>query len=386
MRRHVSAVICLSVIFSTVLTSAQLSPTRFNIKSGAQGVSSAVAYVYVSTTSRNKDEVKIFSASSDGSLRLISSPASVGTFSFMAVNSGYLFGSNGALIDSFSIAANGKLTEDSSVNVQEMNGNCGGSGAVFLDRMGSTLYDLDFGADSCSNNAYQFFSADGNLNYLGVTSDSSNWWFTPLSFSGNNQYAYGADCLSDMYWDITGFQRNADGSLTDLDQSFPMPKAQKNNFFCPFLTTTDQSNHVVISMQEVGPYLQTHGEPQLATYTIGADGTLTTKSNFWNMATTVVDNVTDLKMSPSGELVAVSGTAGLEVFHFNGAKPLTSYTGLLATDVIVQVAWDNDNHLYAIGQDRKLYVFTITPTSVTQAPGSPHTIATPQSIAVLPKT
>ena len=52
-----------------------------------------------------------------------------------------------------------------------------------------------------------------------------------------------------------------------------------------------------------------------------------------------------------------------------------------------QVFWDNANHLYAISISAgKLYVFTATPTSVSQAPGSPHSIADLQSLIVLPKT
>jgi hypothetical protein len=92
-------------------------------------------------------------------------------------------------------------------------------------------------------------------------------------------------------------------------------------------------------------------------------------------------------MSPSGKLLAVGGDAGLQVFHFNGSKPITHYTGLLAQDEIDQVFWDNDNHLYAISSiSGKLFVFTITPTSHRQAPDSPYTIINPQNIAVLPKT
>jgi hypothetical protein len=34
-------------------------------------------------------------------------------------------------------------------------------------------------------------------------------------------------------------------------------------------------------------------------------------------------------MSPSGKLLAVAGTTGLQVFHFNGSNPIKPYTGLL---------------------------------------------------------
>jgi hypothetical protein len=100
-----------------------------------------------------------------------------------------------------------------------------------------------------------------------------------------------------------------------------------------------------------------------------------------------VGTVTDLKMAPSGRLLAVGGTAGLQVFHFNGASPITHDTGLLTKSPVDQFFWDNANHLYAISRAAgKLYVFTVTPTSATQAPGSPYTISGPQNIAVQPKT
>jgi hypothetical protein len=54
---------------------------------------------------------------------------------------------------------------------------------------------------------------------------------------------------------------------------------------------------------------------------------------------------------------------------------------------IDQVFWDNANHLYAISNKAgKLYVFTVTPTSHSQAPGSPYTIQSLQNLIVLPKT
>jgi hypothetical protein len=104
------------------------------------------------------------------------------------------------------------------------------------------------------------------------------------------------------------------------------------------------------------------------------------------MPTSAVNGVLDIEMAPSGKLLAVGGTAGLQVFHFNGSNPITHYTGLLTTDGIDQFFWDNDNHLYAISaKSGKLFVFTITPTGFSQAPGSPYTISQPANIIVLPK-
>jgi len=64
----------------------------------------------------------------------------------------------------------------------------------------------------------------------------------------------------------------------------------------------------------------------------------------------------------------------------------TKFTNLLTTKEIDQVFWDNSNHLYAISRTAgRLYVWTVTSTGATQAPGSPHSITNPQSLIVLPK-
>jgi hypothetical protein len=39
----------------------------------------------------------------------------------------------------------------------------------------------------------------------------------------------------------------------------------------------------------------------------------------------------------------------LQLFHFNGASPLTTFSKLLLPGTeIDQLAWDNNNHLYAL--------------------------------------
>ena len=93
-----------------------------------------------------------------------------------------------------------------------------------------------------------------------------------------------------------------------------------------------------------------------------------------------------IAMSPSGRVLAVGGAPGLQLFHFNGSSAPTLYHGNLFSTTsnpnIDQVAWDNSNHLYALSYDTgylyataKLYVFTVTSTSVTSAPGSPYKIS-----------
>jgi hypothetical protein len=101
------------------------------------------------------------------------------------------------------------------------------------------------------------------------------------------------------------------------------------------------------------------------------------------MPAVLVGNLTAMSMAPSGKLLAVAGTSGVQVFHFNGANPISKDTGLLASGEIDAIAWDSDNHLYAVSRTAgKLYVFTVTPTGESEAPGSPYAVVNPSSLAV----
>jgi hypothetical protein len=96
-----------------------------------------------------------------------------------------------------------------------------------------------------------------------------------------------------------------------------------------------------------------------------------------------VGTALSISMSPSGKLLALGGSSGLQIFRFHDSAPLTIATGLLTGDEIDQIFWDNDNHLYAISTPKnRLFVFTITPTHHHEAPGSPYTVEAPQGLAV----
>jgi hypothetical protein len=355
--------------------------------------SPAVAYVYVASSKTAKvNQIYAFTAAPDGKLTAVSGSPFHADVSSMAVNGKYLFGADPAhvYIHSFSIEPDGGLKPMESISAQKYNsGECGSLGPLFLDRTGVTLYDLDVNGNACANNTYQSFrigKGDGALNYLG--NDGADAWFNyPLSFVGNNTYAYGAVCLLDMYWEIYGFQRHSDGMLTEANVSVPTPTARGEDFYCPSLTSADASNHVVISLQAIdGVTFNPDGPPQLAAYSAERYGNLTTTSTRDDMPDTAVGVIADLAISPSGKLLAVGGTAGLEVFHFNGSDPITHYTRLLTPDDVSQIFWDNDNHLYAISKSSgKLFVFTVTPAKFSQAPGSPYEVRQPTYVTVLPR-
>jgi hypothetical protein len=50
-----------------------------------------------------------------------------------------------------------------------------------------------------------------------------------------------------------------------------------------------------------------------------------------------------------------------------------------------QFGWDSANHLYALSADGLLFVYTVTPTSITEAPGSPYSIPEAGNLIVLEK-
>jgi 6-phosphogluconolactonase (cycloisomerase 2 family) len=357
----------------------------------APSSSSPVAYVYVSNNpTSTTTKVNAYAVASSGTLTSVSgSPFSI-PVGYMALNGKYFFGTNGTYIYSYSIAPDGALTYVSKLNVTEKNPyDSGGPGNLFLDHTGASLYDGDIYAYGTGDNAYQFFDINndnGHFYYLGLSSDGGENAGTVLSFIGNNEYAYTAGCYHGGPPQILAYKRSGSGSLTQLSITAPIPTAPPNEEYCSYLAAADPTNHLAVSMTPTDDITQV-GPPQLAVYTADSSGNLTTNSTLSNMPTTQVTNVTDMWMAPSGQLLAVSGTSGLQVFHFNGSNPITPYTGLLTSSQVDQMFWDNDNHLYAISRSAgKLYVFTVTPTSYSQAPGSPYTIATPMNIIVLPKS
>jgi WD40 repeat protein len=393
MTRHRKLVICLIAMLSAEVAFSQAASTEGNGGVLVGPSSSPVAYVYVSSSpSSNKNEINAYNAAANGKLAPVKgSPfsAATGYDGSMAVNGKHLFLTNGVSIYSYSIAADGALRRVAATNAQRFNqSDCGGPAYLFLDRTGATLYDMDIYSD-CANNAYQFFGVDGStggLNYLGVTAASTPEFEVSLSFTGNNQYAYGASCYH-WYQDIFGFVRNSDGSLTALTINPAMPAAQNGDIYCPFLAAADSANHVAVPVEALNnSSLQPSGAYQLAVYSADSSGNLSTTSTYRNMPKVAVASVTSVSVSPSGKLLAVGGSGGLQVFHFNGSRPITHFTGLLTKDEVDQVAWDHDNHLYAISRSAgKLFVFTITSTGYSQAAGSPYAITSPQSVSVLPR-
>jgi len=143
-------------------------------------------------------------------------------------------------------------------------------------------------------------------------------------------------------------------------------------------------------MDDVGDY--SSSRLQVASYTINPSTGAITSTNTYSKMPIVqtgwysedqdyLDAPFATAMSPAGNLYAVATTdwnySGIQLFHFNGAAPATSFGNPFYEWPVDRMMWDSHNHLYALQyQLHRLQVFTITPTSIKQT-GSPYNL--PQS-------
>lgn len=354
-----------------------------SIQAGAEdqpaSSSKPVTYVYVTRPTH----IDGFSVASNGKLTAVpGSPFANIAVANLVGNGKYLFAAdqNAIDIDAFSIAANGsiKLSVKNAINT-DLGAACQYAFPLILDHTGATLYAAASVGGLCDSTDYESFEVQsgGKLKYLG-DSGQTFLYDTPLSLSSSNKYAYGADCVDyeGGYIDtFAAYARSSSGHLTlDSDASLPDIKpANSSDFYCHAAVAADSSNHLAASVQAINSDLEEpSGSPQLATYSISSKGNLSTSSTYKNMP--VADTgASILSMSPSGKLLAVGGQ-GFQIFHFNGGSPISKYSAVLQPSIAFQAfGWDNDNHLFAIGSG-KLFVYTVTTTSIEEASGSPYSI------------
>jgi len=193
------------------------------------------------------------------------------------------------------------------------------------------------------------------------------------SILGDESFAY-ADQYQGAANSILGFQRDSMGALTligAMDPAFPgggaytphHPDASPAGDFVVLQEVENDNTAVVqlgsFSVDSAGNLSGTNTAETMPTSPFVPTGT--TFSPAGNLFVTWADN-------PGNNPAGGPGTPnGIAIYNFNGADPLTPYTTLLSGTPIDQVAWDSSNHLYAISQNgNTLYVFTVTPTSVTE--------------------
>jgi hypothetical protein len=352
----------------------------------ALAVSAQSAYVYVQTSSG----VVGYSAAANGALTKIpGSPFK--TTGLLAGSTGFAFYSVGTdLIHTYSLASNGAIgAQVSQINTQNYSGaDCGqalAGAAGVLDHSGKYFYNLLYNFGDCA--AFQTYSIGKNgvltfNNWTQVSQESGGGITTP-TILGNESFAYAISSAGHQA-NIIGFQRETAGDLQSIHFNETDP-ANPDTSWTPSVVTADPTNHLAALL------LANDSTPgQLASYTVDTHGNITS-TNISANTPFAAFAPTNLSMSPSGLLLAVGGAypltygvgSGLEIFHFNGANPITPYRVLLTNIDIDTVKWDTSNHLYAISnKTNRIYVYTVTPTSISAAPGSPYTITAPISLFV----
>jgi outer membrane protein assembly factor BamB len=114
---------------------------------------------------------------------------------------------------------------------------------------------------------------------------------------------------------------------------------------------------------------------QLASYTGNSQDTATTTNVSESMPTLANGWRGLMAMNPAGTILAVATGTGTQFFHFNGAEPITPFTGgvIGSSGFITAMAWDNDGHLYALnGATGRLHVYAVTSTTAKEVSGSPY--------------
>jgi hypothetical protein len=400
MTRSIRLAVCLSTALSACAALAQSQISQID-----EATAEPAAFVYVSNITNPNgptyiDNVYAFTAAANGKLTPVSgSPFKDNIFS-LAVNGKYLFGGNGnGNIDSYLMETSGVLHYEGTIDPTVYNpGGCGNPGDFRIDHSGEILYNVSEDPD-CFGTHFQYFKINyttGKLDYTGDTAELGTSIYE-IDFLGNNKFAYSPICTIYDHEEVgytTGLERHSDGDLTEVNLGNLGPVTpQSENSYCPLTFATDPTDHMAALLQDEDADGDLYGLPVIATYTARTNGALTTTSTYKNMP--VLETATQayegfsMRMSPSGKYLAAGAINGLEILHFNGAAPATKYKILLAGKTIDEVYWDNNNHLYALASNSpgsgKLYVYTVTSTSVSEATGSPYSIPNPVSVIVQPR-
>lgn len=357
---------------------ALCSASAFGQKTSTDATTSApVAAVYI----QGQDGVYIYNVSAAGKLTIVKGSPFWISGQMAAIRGSYLISEGTDNLRTYKIESDGALGgKVAEIDTQKYSGSeCGTiDGSPLLDHTGQYFAVSLYGGASCAALQTYKIASNGDFTFLGDSEGTNGYHGAAFqvgvsTYSSNDLFAYGIQ--GQVY--ANGFivyKRGAAGDLV-TDSSFaqtgPTPSPSDNTSYEPVFAAADASNHLAAVMnQPFGP----SSALSLASYTIdNSTGAIKSTNTYLDMPVLKI-NAGDIAMSWGGDLVAVGGAPGLQIFHFNGAAPATDFGGVLLPKVVIdQVAWDKNNHLFALSyQSQDLYVFTVTSTSITEAPGSPY--------------
>jgi hypothetical protein len=330
----------------------------------AGSASAQVAYVYVPTNLG----IYAYSASSAGKLTPIKgSPFKETTGLAVGTNGKYFITVGTDWVHAYAIAADGALgSQVSQINTQNYGGaQCGTTASgkfnhngidIFVELAGATDSDGNLVCDDIQTYS---ISSKGELTFKGdlvFSSGSTVEGATLPSFIGTNKYGFNLEFYSGYDADpgdipsyFNTFQSEPSGALEfapNASVSGPIAGGG-NGSYNPYAFTADPTDHLAVMVESgIGSF---GCFCQMASFT-ETNGKLVSTNTWENMPYWPDTWTGPLLMSPSGKLLALGVAPGIQLFHFNGANPITPYTGIIGESGghISQVAWDNANHLYAL--------------------------------------
>jgi len=369
--------VCLVTMFSTGMVVAQ----------------TPVAYVYVAQSSPNNltSPVSAYAAASNGKLTPINGSPFTTEGILIGTNGSQLITlSNGSdpqgdaaydYVNSYKVGSNGAIEQQlSSIYTQSYSGaSCTYASGAELDHTGKYVY-----VPYCTNAVQTYkIASSGDLTFQNSTiySDPDQTYGGLPKITGNNAFAYdqtAAETPKPVFV-FGAFARASNGTLEHIDNPTVTGPSLPENYVYTVegSMTNDPTDHLVATLgllKFTAPSTYTNEGCVLASFTSGSKGQLTSTNTYSKMPAVGCGEA--IMLSPSGKYLAVNAGTSLQLFHFNGASPITKFTDVVGTSgYFSAIAWDSDNHLYALnGVSGRLHVYTVTSTKVVEASGSPYDV------------
>jgi hypothetical protein len=347
---------------------------------GGPGPLLTVAYVYTGTinVAGVPNQITGFSVTSDGVAHVLPGSPYSGPSSFPVVSSGFVFANDLTNIETYRRNSDGSLTPISSISGVAHNQivHDSGVGAMVLDHTGSSLYVVEINFDGTNNDAYATFSVGRNGRLSFVANGPSGVNFNgPLTFSQDNRFAYGQGCYF-LGWDLFGYERLSNGALQLIAAHGNPPPSMET--LCPGPSAASAKNVLAVAVGNPGINTNT----QLATYLINSNGTLTLSSN--SLLVTPFSSVSSVAFDPTGTYLAVGGYFGVQIYKLGaGADLIPVGTPAVSSSIINDLKWDKTNHVYALS-GKSLHILNFSQGALSEAAGSPYSVAQQGVLAVLP--
>jgi hypothetical protein len=376
-----SLFVCLSTMLCATSCLSQLSTFKANPDFNTPGP--PLVLVYNSTV----HGTYLYNASNGGELDLVKGSPFPTVGNAVGSNGSYFITLDKNYLYSYLLTPSGEIGEEvSKIDIAHYTGGeCISSArppVAELDPSRRYVYVSLSNAKVC--NALQTYSIGGNpgdLTFRGATlfddeSPYTGGFATLPAILGNDTLAVGVESTPKTactpYY--SEYLRDSDGTINYTGGNWDNPIAQSPDwYFAPTgPITADPNNHLVMAVVQVhAPMFKcgVTGSTQLVSYVASGGGGLVGMhtTNTWANMPTVAAGVRSMKVDPLGRILAVATGNGVEFFHFNGADPITRFTGLITVSgYITQMSWDPQDHLYALSSTGEMHTYTATMTSVKQ--------------------